>query len=96
MNARTNQNNAVPQIVKQNVRRGVHERMSAELNSLLDDDSDVDSEANELVATDLEKGYHIAAVDEKNSIYFEDWLPRHASDPAFKVGLLLFAVHKSC
>lgn len=55
--------------------------MAAELNSALDEDG----EGVQIVQESLENPYHMATVDEKNRVYLNDWIPKHADDPAVKV-----------
>ncbi|KAJ7881644.1 hypothetical protein B0H13DRAFT_2540449 [Mycena leptocephala] len=80
-NGRSNKNNAIPQIIKMDVRETAHERMQQELTRLL---PQALQEAKAEPEPILVEQHHRIARDESNKIYLSDWLPSHAGDPAFK------------
>jgi hypothetical protein len=79
-NDRTSKNNAVPQIVKMDVRQQVHDRISNEIHALETNDS---SEQSKSDAPD--ERHHRIAFEEKKWLYLPDWLSENKRDPAFKV-----------
>jgi hypothetical protein len=92
MNSRTNRNNAIPQIIKMDVRHAAHVRIENELKTL---EQGVQAEGKTNISNDyqdtttesansLDKRYHIAK-DEKNSIFLGDLVDGHKHDRAFQV-----------
>lgn len=78
-NGRSNKNNAVPQIIKMDVRESAHERMQQELASLVPGTPQQPITPVDPVPLDQ---HHRIARDESSKIYFSDL---HSADPAFKV-----------
>ncbi|KAH7919092.1 hypothetical protein BV22DRAFT_1185026, partial [Leucogyrophana mollusca] len=82
-NDRTNQNNAVPQIVKIDVREAVHNRMS---NAILAAETEGDSQdvtGINYIDTDLQQHHHIGEDESGSKIWLGDWLHQRREDPAY-------------
>ncbi|KAJ7116991.1 hypothetical protein C8R44DRAFT_627458, partial [Mycena epipterygia] len=80
-NGRSNKNNAIPQIIKMDVRESAHERMQQELSRLAPEPLRKPSQPIEPV---LLEDHHRIAKDESNRYYFNEWLSENQDDPAFK------------
>ncbi|KAJ7078763.1 hypothetical protein C8R43DRAFT_1177846 [Mycena crocata] len=77
-NGRSNKNNAVPQIIRMDVRESAHERMQQELAVLA---PKITQSNTDLTAT-MDQ-HHRIAKDESDKLYLHDWLSENAADPAF-------------
>ncbi|KAJ7441110.1 hypothetical protein FB451DRAFT_1106240, partial [Mycena latifolia] len=82
-NGRSNKNNAIPQIIKMDVREAAHERMEQEISRRLQASQTPKDPVKPPEPIALEQ-HHRIAVDESNKLYLSDWLSENSADPAFK------------
>ncbi|KAH7924391.1 hypothetical protein BV22DRAFT_1195981 [Leucogyrophana mollusca] len=84
-NDRTSKNNAVPQIVKIDVREAVHNRMLSALTpSTLPAHGDVERPIRSPDCAAMKQHHRIAADESGEKLYLGDWLLQHRQDPAFE------------
>ncbi|KAF9522279.1 hypothetical protein CPB83DRAFT_777309, partial [Crepidotus variabilis] len=88
-NDRSNMNNAIPQIIKMDVREAVHEQMTQELENLEKISAGTTQAGKGALPADPEPdfstSYSISSKDESQRVFLPDLLQANSSDPAFKV-----------
>jgi hypothetical protein len=82
-NDRTNQNNAVPQIINIDVREAVHERIGEALQAA--SGTPAATAESGVDQTDVAAHHYIGKDESGPKLYLTHWLREHQEDPAYKV-----------